>query len=73
MLEFIPHNLEGNLCEMMSSICLCMMIDVTTQNTRMHLLELILMLTQGTQTSNVEEEDERDVLVPIEEGGVNPS
>jgi hypothetical protein len=50
-----------------------MMIDVTTQNTRMHLLELILMLTQGTQTSNVEEEDERDVLVPIEEGGVNPS
>jgi len=58
---------------MMSSICLCMMIDVTTQNTKMHLLELILMLTQGTQTSNVEEEDERDVLVPIEEGGVNPS
>jgi hypothetical protein len=31
------------------------------------------MLTQGAQTSDVKEEDERDVLVLIKEGGVNLS
>jgi hypothetical protein len=33
----------------------------------------MLMLTQGAQTSDVKEEDERDVLVLIKEGGVNLS
>jgi hypothetical protein len=33
----------------------------------------MLMLTQGTQTFDVEEEEEQKVLIPIEEGGANLS
>lgn len=48
VLELIPHNLEGNRCEMMASICLRMLTVVDIKNTRMQLPEPMLMLTQGT-------------------------
>ncbi len=33
----------------------------------------MLIITQGAQTYNADEEEERKVLIPIEEGGVNMS
>jgi len=47
VLELIPHNLEGNQCEMMVSVCLCMLIGVMIRNMGTQPPEPILMLTQG--------------------------
>jgi hypothetical protein len=58
---------------MMALIYLHMLIGVATKNTETQSLELMLMLTQGALTSDVEEEDEQDVLVLIKEGGANLS
>ncbi len=58
VLELIPHNLEGTWCELMALICLCMLTNVATRNTRMQPLKPILMFTQGAQTYVVEEEKE---------------
>ncbi len=50
-----------------------MLISVMTKNMGMQAPEPMLMLAQGTQPFNAKEEDERGVLVPIEEGGANLS
>jgi hypothetical protein len=47
MLELIFYDLEGNWCEVMASVCLCMLTSVMTRNIGMEPLEPILMLTQG--------------------------
>ncbi len=57
---------------MMASVCFRMVTGVATRTMRMQPPEPILMLTQGTQTFDVEEEEE-EVLMPTKEDGVNLS
>jgi hypothetical protein len=73
VLELIPHNLEGNQCEMMALVCLRMLMSVNIMNMRTQPLEPMLMLTQGAHTFDVKEEEEQEVFVPTEEGGANLS
>jgi hypothetical protein len=73
VLELIPHDLEGNQCKLMALICLHMLTNVTTRNTRTQLPEPLLMLTQGSQIYDAKKEEEQEVLITTKEGGVNVS
>jgi hypothetical protein len=64
VLEIVLHDLERNQCKMMALICFRMLTGVTMRNMKMQPPKPMLMLTQGAQKSNAEEEEERKVLVP---------
>ncbi len=52
---------------MMALVCLRMMTSVAIKNMGMQPLEPMLMLTQGAQTFDADEEDEQDVLILLKE------
>jgi hypothetical protein len=56
--KVILHDLEGNWCKMMALVYLHMPTNVTTRNTKMQPQEPMLMVIQGTQIFDAEEEDE---------------
>lgn len=60
--EIIPHDLEGNHCEIITSICLCMFSNVITRNIGTSVNEKVLCIPSGMKTSdaNVSEELESD-------------
>ncbi len=70
MLEIIPHDLEGNWCEMMALVCFHKLMNVAINNTRTQPLERNWMIMEGAQTIGGDEEEEL-VIIPIKEGRVN--
>jgi hypothetical protein len=71
VLEIISKDLEGNRCEMMASMCLCMLTGVVIQNTTTQPPKLTLMIIEAAQ--NIFKDNEDVITIPIEEKVANQS
>jgi len=69
--EIILEDIEGDHCEMMVSMCFCMLTSVMIRNVGTQLPESILMIIEAAQ---INVEDNEDVMIIfIEEEAVNQS